>query len=746
MTATTSCNKKRFLAFFAGLVRKNLALSVLLFCIGFVCMPLPFSLTALKPDSINPSYPMDPVCGLGNIYTMPSLILMPLLWVAAAAVAGLLQTAYMQNRRAVDVYHSLPFTRKQLLCANYLAAFFSVAVPMALNYALTLILSAVRCSRFPDQAFAPGMALFGLTLWLVSLAGMLSVAFLVSTQTGSVFDTLIFTVVLLVSPVFLALVHMILCNAFLYGYVSGFDLFTLFQFSPLTLGMLDTLDVLFGLGGDAARMLSPWSCLLWAVLSLVIFAAACFLYTRRPSERAEAPSRTGLLALMIRVLAMLILCPLGGYVFASSVGAVPTLRSMLAGTLLCGFLGFLILEAILNRGTTGLFKAFPLGLGLTALVAAYTMAICTGGLGYETRQPAAADIASVTVNYRGQFENVNRFVYSSPDTPTSFLYNTTLQSAEGIEAVLQLQADAVAEHRASRQILANSYAYDDSDAERTNLYITYDLKNGKSIQRSYGVWLTPVILQDYTALADCSEMMQNCSPLQNTTAEDYSNICVTGAKSLITETVYSPEAMDQLLEALRSDTGRLGLAGIMDEHAKVLATLYMEAKQPIDRTSYGTEFWQPYSIQITESYADTLAVLRELGYGDVLDEDFPALSSIWFSNSDDYYSYNYYANESLGHIWVKWQSQAELQSYTHYDETGYNYYFPLQVTADECDLQAFASLGRLRMGSGYKHAMWMICIAEDGTCSQAMCFSEDALRAVGYGYLIDQMGSDDLGQ
>lgn len=47
------------------------------------------------------------------------------------------------------------------------------------------------------------------------------------------------------------------------------------------------------------------------------------------------------------------------------------------------------------------------------------------------------------------------------------------------------------------------------------------------------------------------------------------------------------------------------------------------------------------------------------------------------------------------------------------------------------------------MGSEYKHAMWMLCIAEDGTCSQAMCFSAEALRAAGYGYLIDLMKSDD---
>ena len=341
--------------------------------IGFVCMPLQYLLGAFSYDELDPAYSMSGVFGLGGLFTWTSIYLVPLLWVAAAAVVGLSQTAYMQNRRAVDVYHSLPLTRKQLLCAHYIAAFFTVALPMALNYGATLLLSAVRQMRFPTAEFAPGAAGFGLALWLVSLAGMLSVAFLVSTQTGSVFDTLIFAGVLLCAPLFLSLVHEMMCNEFLYGHVTGLPLIVVARFSPLTLGLTDFATVFF-LGTDSAVQLPWWLCPLWAVLSAAILAAACALYVRRPSERAEAPSRTGLLALIIRVLAMLILCPTGGYVFACSIRSVPTLGMLLLGTAVCGIFGFFILETILNRGAKGLFKAFPLGLALTAVVTGYMAA------------------------------------------------------------------------------------------------------------------------------------------------------------------------------------------------------------------------------------------------------------------------------------------------------------------------------------------------------------------------------------
>ena len=732
MTAKTSCNKSRFWAFLCGLMRKNLSLAGLILGIGFVCMPLQYLLGAFSYNELDPAYSMSGVFGLGGLFTCTSIYLVPLLWVAAAAVVGLSQTAYMQNRRAVDVYHSLPLTRKQLLCAHYMAAFFTVALPMALNYGATLLLSAVRQMRFPTAEFAPGAAGFGLALWLVSLAGMLSVAFLVSTQTGSVFDTLIFAGVLLCAPLFLFLVHEMMCNEFLYGHVTGLPLIVVARFSPLTLGLTDFATVLF-LGTDSAVQLPWWLCPLWAVLSAAILAAACALYVRRPSERAEAPSRTGLLALIIRVLAMLILCPTGGYVFACSIRSVPTLGMLLLGTAVCGIFGFFILETILNRGAKGLFKAFPLGLALTAVVTGYMAAMCTGGLGYESRQPAADTIADVIVNFRGQFDYVDRYVYTSHNT-TSYLYgNVTLQSPEAIQAVLQLQADAVAEHRASGQLLANSYNNSNyPDIGRQTLSITYTLKNGKCIQRDYGVWLTPVIVQDYIALSDCAEMDAACSPLLNIRDADYSLIRAAGAFSLANETISDPDAIARILDALRSDTGRLGLTGRLDEHARVLATLELWPPQFQSGTPYGTEFQSTYTVQVTESFPDTIAALRALGLGAIVSTEPPALSRVWLCESD----YFCYCSSQLNTVFSDWFDQNTLHSFIDADDrNGYRADFPLALSADECDLQSLFSLGRLRTKKHDDYMIWMIFEAEDGTLSLPRCVSEKALQAAGYGDL-----------
>lgn len=730
MTAKTFWNKRTG-AFLGSLVRRNLALSALIFGVGFVCMPLQFLLTAILNSGANQAGSMNPVFGLGGLYTASSLFLMPVLWVACAAVAGLMQISYMHNRRAVDVYHALPLTRPQLLCAEYLSAFLAVAVPMAANYLLTLILSFVRCSRFEDAEFAPGAALLGLCLWLVSLAGMLSVCFLVSTQTGSVFDTLIFTGVLLAAPLFLALVHIMMCNAFLYGFAGGINYKLFLRLSPLTLGAMDSLGSVVAF--DDFSQASGITCFVWALASAVLLAAACRLYTRRPSERAESPSRTGLLALLIRVLAMLILCPVGGYVFAVSAADEPTIQLVLLGTVLCGLLGFLILEAVLNRGTKGLLKTFPLGVCLTALVTAYMAALCTGGLGYETWQPGAESIESVIVNYRGQFEYADHLAYESDTQYVNYTGNVELHSAQAIESVLRLQADAVADHRESGRLRANSYFTDPDGLATKSLYITYTLKNGKGIQRGYNtVRLTPAVLQDYIRLADCEEMNSLCNPLQNTTAADYYAFTLTGALTPGSETISDPDAMDTLLSALRNDTARLGLAGMIDEHARVLAVMQLETRQPQPGQPQSADYWADYSIQITESCPDTIAALQNLGYGALLESKAPAFTKVYAY--ENYYSDGYFASEETGYFLVNAFSQTALKELVQGGYYGYEF---LEFSAGEYDLQALSALGRLRGPEGQQGLVTLIFETQDGALTLPMYVNESELRAAGFGTLAD---------
>lgn len=632
MTSTTSCNKSRFPDFLTYLLRQNLSIMLLVLIIGFIC--LPFSYLALwlgtRPlDSIGGSLPA--LYGSGRLYSFFSMLLMPLIWITAAAVTALSQTAYMHNRRAVDLYHSLPITRPQLMLAHYITAFVSTALPLIADYLITLGFSIAF-----DIDSNPAGAIRGLLVWLAVTAAMQSIAFLAATQAGSVFDTLIFSGVLMIAPLLLVLAHNLLCDLYLYGYTSTLSLPVLLCISPLSLSVTEQLDTLFGLDSGAVP---GWAAPLWALLALLLLAAACRLYSRRPSEKAEAPSRSGPMVMLVRVLLVAVGGSLGCVLFTYISSADSSVPLCIAAAFFIALLIYFVLEAVLNRGVAGLLKASPLGFGLAVLVAAYMGTFFTGGLGYETRFPDAEDVSAVTINFRGQFQDVSYYppnggedgslmsfyedhsdggesgtwYFSTPDS------TVTLQSSDAVNAVLRLQQQAVQEHQAQKDS-ADSYSW----YGYTHLELSYTLQSGRTLQRRYySVPLTPGILQSLTVLADCDEMYDACSPAANTTAQNYVSMEFAGYMGFEAAVITDSTEMQTLLDALYKDTQRLGLTGRVDAGAKVLGVLTLNstyANYASSKETVAEGGWGNWSMQLTASYDSTLSALRELGYGDLLTE------------------------------------------------------------------------------------------------------------------------------
>lgn|GEM_PF-3410331 len=78
MTTTTSCNNARFQHLFRVYMKKNRAMMLLMFAVGFFCLPFPFFVTALQTRD----YGHDPelvgctLFGSGGLYTGFSLLAM----------------------------------------------------------------------------------------------------------------------------------------------------------------------------------------------------------------------------------------------------------------------------------------------------------------------------------------------------------------------------------------------------------------------------------------------------------------------------------------------------------------------------------------------------------------------------------------------------------------------------------------------------------------------------------------------
>ena len=148
-TATSSPDKRPMRALLRRLLRRNLPSMVYLGAAIFFFLTLPYLIEAFRDiphldDGVLRGFTGSSFATQARIYTDFSLITFYLLMMAAPVVLTLTQVSWLHSRRAVDLYHSLPVGRPALLLSHAGAAFFTIALPAALNY--LVILGRGRCA------------------------------------------------------------------------------------------------------------------------------------------------------------------------------------------------------------------------------------------------------------------------------------------------------------------------------------------------------------------------------------------------------------------------------------------------------------------------------------------------------------------------------------------------------------------------------------------------------------------------
>lgn len=198
ITATSSPD--RFGSLLRGLLKKNISNMVYLALIGFIGIPLPYLLAMFRRWEEKGQWVYENIstADRGGLYVGIAVGTVCLLWLAGSFILALSGVGYMHNRRAVDLYHSLPVTRGQLLLGHVLANFLTVALPMTANTLLTAALAGIRHGMTPDRAaFHLGAIALDLLGWYVTAFAIIVMVYLAATQVGSTFDTFLFSGVFL---------------------------------------------------------------------------------------------------------------------------------------------------------------------------------------------------------------------------------------------------------------------------------------------------------------------------------------------------------------------------------------------------------------------------------------------------------------------------------------------------------------------------------------------------------------------
>ncbi len=403
--------------------------------------------------------------------------------------------SYMHARRSVDLYHAVPVRRTPMLMGKYIAILVRMLAPLTLSTALCHVLVAVNqialapsyfWMRFVDMALLTAACVTFVMLFMV-VSGTLPSAFLTM-----VCVTIGWPVLMNVADITM--------SRFLPGYVSVMadELNTLFSpfFGLMKELQYSFLSVLF-VGYDDDFMLpepemslSPWL-LWWVALTVVMLALAIFYYNRRKSETAENYFSFPVIRGIVRGLMAIVVGLETGLVLGDMLDSN---AAYLAGVLAGAAAAHIFYQFVLTHSFRGFWKTIP-AFGLSVVVAGgFLGALYTGGLGYVTRVPDAAEVEKVefnlpSLNADGGMEGylAQRLSFDLHDRFEEYLSEPTLlfSKEEDIAAIGELHAAIVGSRYAGPcQPFENLTAGSSYD-----FTVTYTLKNGREMKRSYWFYI-----------------------------------------------------------------------------------------------------------------------------------------------------------------------------------------------------------------------------------------------------------------
>lgn len=605
MTTTTLSSKGRFKNLLAEMLKKNFSIAAYLTVILFLVFPMQMLLETnrLSKMMLNSGSAWQDLVGTSGLYTSFSIFVVAFTLMLGAMVVALMQCSYLHGKRAVDLYHSLPVTRFQLMSAGMVSSFLTVIVPFLINYIIDIAISAYRVSIMGglDRCGLPPLEiLIDLLGWSVTVFGIMAVVYFVATQVGSVFENFVFSGELLVAPIVIMFLNMLLFENYLTGYVSKFNIKLFSALSPLGL--------MVGRIAGNGEFYYTGAILVWALVSGVIFYGTLQMYRRRRSELAETSGCRGLLGVLFTLIAVYVVAPVIGAMLFSSWSDDSVFYVL--GVFIGAVLTFLLVEAVLNRGFAGLRRRLPIGAGICAVVVAFSVIVTNGGLGYEDRIPGADIVRSVTITQRGWYSYVGQvdpdtiLEQGDPDTTRYYTYNDVeLTSPQAIEAVREIHRNAIDSQRRTNE---------GEDSHYGNIRLSYITTMGDMNRRYYTI--DSQTKEALTRLFELPEYQQATNPLLRVSPETVKTITLYDELGFQVGTVSGGDRINELLAALRRDAERNGTSNFTAGD-RVECYLSLETILPYNIKNFSDadrekNYVEGFSLPVFADYSDTMAVLE----------------------------------------------------------------------------------------------------------------------------------------
>ncbi|MGN0383643.1 MAG: hypothetical protein ACI4DS_05175 [Eubacterium sp.] len=504
--------------------------------------------------------------------------------------------SYMHNKRAMDLFGSMPISRRGLVFAKYFATLAICILPVIVIGLIGMILSLNGAGML--------MVLKHMLMLILGIIANVTVILFISLCCGTISDMLIgYFAINIAYPIVAGICYMFPMSV-IPGMTNDYIWSSIFTLAcPIAAPYV-------GMFGTGKVLHIVW----WIVVSIVLIVACYALCKKRKSEIAQNTYAFSAVEIAVKIIVCFGAGFILGYVFSYVGYSFDTIIAQYVWFFIGAVIGIMVanilLHLIFHRGMSRYVSSLKLCAGELVLVAAFLFMVTTGYFGYDTRVPEVDDVSEVAVT--GGYEEdfyVNGENILEPYT----------DNKEDIQSTVEFHKQMVKSIKEKNKGLYPIISDTDYYSYGSEVKIVYKLKNGTVLKRMYANY-SEYEVEKSPVLTDISDIdkiqlipakyFNDCYVYDNNiTYYEESDSYYEPRQYYRNESAETSELMDELLEAIIKDKD---LVKTYDD--EIYTDEYFEILLYYDNTEDNIYYSHASAdIIITEECTNVIEVLKKMG-------------------------------------------------------------------------------------------------------------------------------------
>lgn len=552
--------------------------------------------------------------------------------VIGAIVSGLSGFFYLQSRKKVDLYHSIPVRREELFLVSYLNGFLVYVVPYLMNVIFCFIIIGLKHYMYPS-VFAAALAAIGINLLYFCL--IYTITIIAVMLTGNIIVSFLGCGVFLSYGPMLVGIKESYYSSFFQTYYNDYNRTDLYTFlSPI--GSYVTA---------ISKYINQEDCTATIIKALIALAlcvvVAVILYKKRPSEAAGNAMAFHITKPIIKFL-LVVPIALGGGVLFRSIVSTNSDGWFIFGIIFTLVIIYAIVQVIFQFDIRCAFAqkkhllSCAIIIGLIACVFRFDL------LGINTYIPKTEDIESMGVYISGLDQNMETYLYVGGRSEYISYQEYQLKNMKLTDFGAAYDLAKLGIQSLDKMKESYDYAYTDIYSNYTYI-IKYNLKNGKSVYRSYKLSSSDS-KKLIKSLYENNQFKEYHFPINQCKEEEINRIIV----SYASETLNYTESDTGVSDNLYIDNSNQ-IAKLYDIYTEELNSLSFEEKsnaEPVAEIEFDAGENNYSGYYVYPSFTKTISYLEEQGFNLAKTISLPNIIDITVYK----YNYDYSNNTASGDI------------------------------------------------------------------------------------------------